>query len=276
LDNEIPRIAAESAANGATSFEAVVLSLYELANDPVLDRKHEISYKVSDIIGTAYSKLVRAGPASGGVHQNILDTHDYELDGGQSGDSAEFFFDASSGEYLGFIDAVVALAYTHAPVFGYIGLRFTPSAIPLIAMQRFALTISVEISTARVRYKNIYASFWNDLHNAANERGGIPHWGQEFRQSASDITAHYGERMMTWRQMLAELSIDSPNTFSTPFSRDTGLEPTESTGIFDNDSVDQFMIALEAASEATSINDSDAMESDAVDQFMIALEAASD
>jgi hypothetical protein len=242
INVDIPRIARESKTSGETLFMVV----YKLATDPILApvSRQVVIDKVSQAIGGEFAKLLRAGLAT-----DILDTHNYDLDGGQSVNSGEFFFDASAGEYPGFIDEVIILAQRHSPVFGAIGIRFTPRATPLIAMQRFALTVSVEVATGRARQEDVYREFWKEVHAAASKRGAIPHWGQEFRQSARAIMAHYGEDLLTWRRMLAELSIDASNTFSTQFSRDKGLEPTHATGIFDSDSIDQFLAGLEAAND---------------------------
>jgi hypothetical protein len=243
LDSEIQHIADEHAAIGATSFEALVLILYELTADPVLNPGGGAA---SNIIAASFAKLVKAGPASGGLYQNMLDNHDYGLDGAEVGDSVEFHFDASANAYLDFIDAVVALANAHFPVFGYIGIRFTPRSTALIAMQQFELTASVEVSTPRTRVREIFAGFWNDVHVAASAHRGLPHWGQEFRQSAAELDALYGDRLATWRGVLASLSGDDPGVFSTPFSRDKGLEPT---GAGDDDAIEQFLLGLEGGSD---------------------------
>jgi hypothetical protein len=245
LYTEIERIADDHAKKGATSGEALFYILYTLATDPVLDSGGDVASAASEIIAQAFSKLARAGPASGGVYENILDLHDYGLDGAESGDSVEFHFDASSGAYLDFIDAVVVLAGVHFPVFGYIGIRFTPGATALIAMQQFGLTASVEVSTPRTRLQDVYADFWTDVHKASNTRGGIPHWGQEFRQSAEDLAARYGDRLVRWRSVLADLVDESPDVFSTAFSRDRGLEPAGSSRLFDDDAIEQFLLGLE-------------------------------
>jgi D-arabinono-1,4-lactone oxidase len=236
-EHQMPRIASES----TTSGEALFLILYKLATDPILrnDARSQVIDGVSKVIGGAFITLARAGLAT-----DILDTHDYSLDGAQSGDSVEFFFDASGGDHLSFIDAVIDLSNKHSPVFGYMGIRFTPRSSALIAMQQFDLSVSVEISTARARQEDVYADFWDDVHAAAADRRGIPHWGQELRQSTDEIANHYGTNLGTWRRMLAELSIDSPQTFSTDFSRIVGLEPTDATGIFDCDAVAQFVAGL--------------------------------
>lgn len=166
--------------------EKLFVVLYRIATDPVLEAGQEVAQAVARAIAGAFSPLARAGPASGGLHKNILDAHDYGIDGAQAGDSAEFHFDAWTGTYLNFVDDVIAVANQNFPVFGYIGIRFTPAATALIAMQQFALTASAEVATPRTRLVDVYAGFWNGVHNAAGARGGIPHWGQVNRQSESE------------------------------------------------------------------------------------------
>jgi hypothetical protein len=243
LNDDIPRIAAKS----DTSGEVLFMTLYKLATDPQLapTLRNDMIDAVSGVIGGSFKDLMRAGLAT-----DILDTHDYELDGVQTVNSAEFFFDASSREYIGFIDKVIALASVHAPVFGIIGIRFMPRATALIAMQRFPRTVSIEVAAGRGKQENVYRKFWDAVQQAANERRAIPHWGQEFQQPDTAIAAHYGDDLVKWRRMLAELSIDAPNTFSTPFSLQHGLEPSEATGVFDADAVDQFLAAFEAAASS--------------------------
>ena len=109
--------------------------------------KGAILSQVTQVIGSG----AVVNPARVGDSTDILDVHGYEVDYAASGDSAEFFFDASERRYLAFADAVVQLAGTHEPVFGYMGIRFTPRSSASIAMQRFALTASVEVATGRAR-----------------------------------------------------------------------------------------------------------------------------
>jgi hypothetical protein len=251
---DIPRIARSSNMSG----EALVLTMYKLATDPILGGgvREEVVGRFSKFVGADFSDLVRAGLSTDVLNKPAPDPPGmaaqctpkvYRLDGTLSINSAEFFFNASSPAYLDFIDRVIALAIAHSPVFGVMGIRFTPRATALIAMQRFPRTVSVEVGTGRAHQDDVYREFWNAVHLAANERRAIPHWGQEFRQPASAIAAHYGKDLLMWRRMLAELSIDSPNTFSTEFSRRHDLERGEATGIFDGESVEQFLAAFEAA-----------------------------
>ena len=100
LDFEIANIAAQHAAIGATSGEALFLVLHRVATDPVLEAGKEVAQAVSQAIAGTFTPLARAGPASGGLHKNILDAHHYDIDYAQAGDSAEFHFDAAAGVYI--------------------------------------------------------------------------------------------------------------------------------------------------------------------------------
>lgn len=247
LDHEIDHLAQQHLAIGATCFEEIFLVLYRIATDPVLDVRDEVSRKVSDIIGKgAFGRLIRAGKASGGKYRNILDAHDYETDGGQAGNSVEFHFDATDVGYLNFIEDVIALAHKHAPVMGYIGIRFTPAASALIAMQQYPLTASVEVATLRSRLDDVYTVFWSELHDASRRRKGIPHWGQEFRHTKQDLDALYGRRIQRWREVLADVCDGASGVFSTDFSRTKGLEPSGSGGSLDDDAIELFMMGLAA------------------------------
>jgi hypothetical protein len=245
LNSEFQRVADAAAAAGLTAFEALVLILYELGTDSVLQGGAGIATTASGIIASAFSNVVRAGPAAGGPGANILDMHDYTLDGAEAGDSAEFLFDATAN-YLDFIDTVINLANAHFPVLGYIGIRFMPRSTALIAMQQFEANVSVEVSTAKTRLQNLFGAFWSDVQDAATRHGGIPHWGQEIPQPADYLDQRYGAGIATWRRVLGDLSADQPAVFSTPFSREKGLEPDWSG---DDDAVDMFLLAFEGGDD---------------------------
>lgn len=241
MDHEIPNIAEKS----ATSGEALVLILHRLMIDDVIgeDSRADIISAVSEVIASAgFDHLVRAGLMS-----DVADTHNYDLDGAESRNAAEFFFDAASPVYLDFIEHVIRLAQSGPPIMGIVGIRFMPRATALLAMQRYPRTVSVEVGTGRSRLVEIYKDFWDGVHKAASDRGAIAHWGLQLRQSAPEIEARYGNDLVMWRRMLGELSIDQPSTFSTHFSRERGLEPTAATGVFDEDAVEEFLTAFEAA-----------------------------
>lgn len=229
---------------GATSGEALFSILHQIAHDSVLEAGPSVAQAASDVIGGSFSRLLRAGPASGPLGQNMLDAHDYGIDGAQAGNSAEFHFDAAGSAYLDFVARVTASALDHFPILGYIGIRFTPASSALIAMQQYPLTASIEVSTPRTRLNDFYADFWTEVHTAAAFTRGIPHWGQEMRTTAEELQALYGERLRRWRNVLFDLSGSQASVFRTGFSQDKGLEPdwTGAKGV--DDALDLFLMAL--------------------------------
>ncbi|MEV4509170.1 FAD-binding protein [Dactylosporangium sp. NPDC049525] len=224
------RIAAES----TTSGEALVLILHRLITDPVLGpiARPQVLRGVADALSGDFRKPVRIGHAC-----DMLDLHNYALDGAQSGNSVEFAFDVRTGDHLTFIDRVRRLAAPDRPtVFGFIGLRFMPKSAAFIAMQRFDCTATVEVATGRVRQEDIYADFWNRVHDAALQCGGIPHWGQQFRHSAEDLAWLYKRDLTRWRETVTAFGLQrpdlsGPDVFSTPFSHAAGLEPLSAVSI---------------------------------------------
>ncbi|MBY3243160.1 FAD-binding protein [Rhizobium laguerreae] len=247
LDSEIANIAQQHAAIGATSGEALFIVLHRIANDAVLDARSDVARAAGQVIAGSFSRTARAGRASGTLGQNMLDAHDYEIDGAQAGNSGEFHFDAASNAYLDFIEDVIAAARRRHPVFGYIGVRFTPRSSALIAMQQYALTASVEVSTIRSRLEDVYGDFWNEVHDRARARSGIPHWGQEMRHNRAELEALYGNSLARWRMVLADLAEGFPKVFMTDFSLDKGLEPSSAApaGNTDDD-IEVFLLGLAA------------------------------
>lgn len=249
MDVEFARIAQLHADLGLTSGEALMFAIHGLATDPVLknDTGPAVADVAANVIGGAFSVLAQAGFASGPLGRNMLDTHDYDLEGAQAGNAIEVHFNAAATDYLAFIEDLGQFARNHFPVLGYIGLRFTPAASALVAMQQYPLTASVEVATLRSRAEDIYADFWDDVHAAARARRGIPHWGEEMRHSASELAALYGDRLRRWRDVLAAVCDGAPAVFSTSFSREKGLEPSATPRVVDDEAVELFMMALAAA-----------------------------
>lgn len=249
LDGEIARIAQQHLAIRATSGEALFMVMHRMGNEPLL--RDEVSAAAADVIAGTFSRTARAGPASGAVYQNMLDAHDYGIDGAQAGSSAEFHFDAATDGYLQFVDAVIGVTLRRRPILGYVGIRFTPAASALIAMQQYALTASVEISTLRSRLEDVYAGFWGEVHDLARMHRGIPHWGQEIRHSKSELESLYGRRMLRWRSVLDDLVDGEPQVMRTDFSVEKGLEPERSvtSSTDDEDDIDYFFMGLNAGTD---------------------------
>ncbi|MCK0511473.1 FAD-binding protein [Aromatoleum buckelii] len=252
LDTEIANIAQQHLALGATSGEALFIVLHRIAHDQVLEARADVTRAVGQVIAGEFSRTARAGPASGGLDQNMLDAHDYGIDRAQAGNSGEVHFDASAPGYLQFVDAVIDAALRRAPVFGYIGIRFTPRASALLAMQQYGLTASVEVSTIRSRLEDVYGGFWAEVHYLSRAHRGIPHWGQEMRHTQSELEALYGAALTRWRSILSDLADGHPEVFRTDFSVDKGLEPVAAPvaipGTTDED-IETFFIGLAAGSD---------------------------
>lgn len=241
LNFDIYDMADTCAKQGGTSGELLFLVLYRLLADPLIANRvgDDLRAAVAAALSGDFQRRIRSGAAV-----DLLDTHDYSFDHAQSGDSAEFFFDAGTKSYLGFADDVVALATKHSPVLGYLALRFTPGATASIAMQRFPLTVALEVATGRARQDDVYADFWADLHRAAAKRGGCPHWGQEFRASDVEIQSLYGESLAGWRQALGELNPSRSTLFRTAFTQSAGLEPLTGTGVYLEDARSLFQASV--------------------------------
>jgi hypothetical protein len=229
----------------ATIGEALFIVLRTLATDSRFPGPAIIGARaaVNDLIhGDQVKQFLKCGLAS-----EILDTHDYGLDGAMVGNSSEYFFDASGTDYLSFVERVRELAWRHEPVFGYMAIRFTPGSTALIAMQQHPSTVSVEVATIRSRLFDRHLGFRNDLNDAANSLNAIAHWGQEFGQDRPYIEGRYGPRLAAWRKALGNIEAGQPPVFSTAFSREVGLEPSGRAGILDDDAVDLFFAGLQGA-----------------------------
>jgi hypothetical protein len=183
------------------------------------------------ILAAAHDPPLRRGPS-----EKILDTHDYSLDGCFSANSAEFFFDAASDSYIQFVEDVLRKAKDLGPIMGYVSLRFVRGTTSKLGMQRFPLTVCIEVSIARPG--SINHEYMKAAHVLALNHRGIPHWGQEHSLNESQVEQLYKERLGPWRWALAETEaplrdVDKTKapvqgTFSSQFTCERGLEPLES------------------------------------------------
>ncbi|WP_092142350.1 hypothetical protein [Cupriavidus sp. YR651] len=109
------------------------------------------------------------------------------------------------------------------------------------------------MSTIRSRLEDVYATFWREVHHWARARGAIPHWGQEIRHTRADLAALlYGNSLVRWCTVLADLVDGFPEVFRTDFSLDKGLEPLSIASPIVNeidDDVDTFLLGLNAGSD---------------------------
>jgi hypothetical protein len=174
-------------------------------NDWTLDSAHEI-------------------PVRRNVSHKILDQQIYERDGCFQGNSAEYFFNGHSERFLEFVDEIFQHAKDVGPVPGYISLRFSRQSDAFLAMERFPLTVAIEISALRPWKAN--AEYFRKVEESALAKGGIPHWGQEHQIERDKVEEIYGEALKIFRWVLAEIEESGKSgTFSSDFTRSRGLEP---------------------------------------------------
>jgi hypothetical protein len=154
----------------------------------------------------------------------LLDQAKYERNGCMEGDSAEYFFNANSDRFLQFVEEVFDHAEAAGAIPGYVSLRFTRQSDAFLAMERFPLSVAIEVTSLRPWEAN--AEYYRKVEASALANGGIPHWGQEQTISRTEVTAIYGEALNAFRWIVAEVeAFGRPGTFSSEFTRFKGLEP---------------------------------------------------
>jgi hypothetical protein len=177
------------------------------------------------ILAGEHDPPLRRGPS-----HKILDTHNYALDGCFSVDSAEFFFDAAKSSYIQFVDDLCQVASDLGPLAGVIALRFIQRTSTMLGMQRFPLTVAIEVAVSRPGSSN--AEYMDHAHSLALTHGGIPHWGQEHKLNVNDVEKTYGNDLELWRWALAETERDMRGTFSSEFTQTRGLETPETLATY--------------------------------------------
>lgn len=170
----------------------------------------------------------------------VLDQHNYlDKSCNVNIDSIEVFFDATDPLLIAYIDALIAFEiaqeFQGKSFAGYASLRFMGESKALLGMQRWPVTCAVEVSG----FKDVPGT--KELIDYAislalnNNFGGILHWGQRNPSTATQIEERFGEtapvrpgELQRWRHALNLITEGgSLNGFSSPFTRQTGLEPVE-------------------------------------------------
>ncbi len=137
--------------------------------------------------------------------------------------SIEVVFDATTMDYLGFLDEILPLAPKFKQA-GYVSLRPSLRSQAPLSMHhvRGSHAMSIEIASLQGLPGN--ASWMSFVHDRAVARGGRPHWGQYNKLDALDVALLYGSAIDEWREGLLTLSGTSTR-FSNAFTKARGLEP---------------------------------------------------
>ena len=143
-------------------------------------------------------------------------------------DSIEVVFDATTSDYLDFLDDVLAIG-PFFPQAGYVSLRPSLPSKALLSMHNTSgkRAISIEIASIKPLLGN--GPFMSYVHHAAVRRNGRPHWGQYNTMQALDTAMLYGDALNNWREALLALQgltqMPDSRIFSNAFTRQRGLEP---------------------------------------------------
>jgi FAD/FMN-containing dehydrogenase len=172
------------------------------------------------------AKLPRTGR---GVH--YLMTSGTRADSDQTdfvSDSLEVVFDATTADYLDFLDDVLAMSPLF-PQAGYVSLRPSLSSTATLSMHNVGSARAVSIELASIKPLLGNGPWLAYCHFAAVRRHGRPHWGQYNKMQTLDTAMLYGDELNKWREGLLALQtltqhVDS-RIFSNAFTRQRGLEP---------------------------------------------------
>jgi hypothetical protein len=201
----------------STAMEA--LAQYD-DSGPVTDLLHDL---VRSIWSYVLKDQVADPPVVRGNSYEIMDSHDYNRDGCLSVHSSEFFFDAASAAYIGFLDALLHLAEVQGPIPGAVAVRYPRKSVAKIGMERFDRTVAVEVATSRP--STMGDQFMKDVRQLALDHGAIPHWGQEHQLTKAQVEARYDAKSLEdWRWAVSETEVKKQGTFSSLFTRNRGLE----------------------------------------------------
>jgi hypothetical protein len=168
----------------------------------------------------------------------VMDQHNYlDRSCNVNVDSIEVFFDASDPMLIAYIDALIAFEvgqeFQGRSFAGYASLRFMGSSRALLGMQRWRVTCGVEVAGLKdVRGTKELIDFAISFALNNNVRG-ILHWGQRNPSTANHVEDRFGRaalvragELQTWRNALKIVTDGGRlNRFSSPFTRQTGLEP---------------------------------------------------
>jgi hypothetical protein len=144
-------------------------------------------------------------------------------------DSLEVVFDATTSDYLDFLDDVLTISPLF-PQAGYVSLRPSLSSKASLSMHNIGSSRAVSFELASIKPLAGNFAWLLYCHYAAVRRNGRPHWGQFNKMQALDTAMLYGDSLNSWREGLVALQriTQQPDSsiFSNAFTRQRGLEPT--------------------------------------------------
>lgn len=139
------------------------------------------------------------------------------------GDSIELIFDATTTEYVDFLDTVLAVAPSYQQC-GWISMRPSRASRATLSMHNFASGRAISIEFTSLKGLPDNREWLRYLQREAMRHGGRPHWGQVNDLNETQVLTMYGVNLIAWREALLRVSGESA-LFSNHFTRQRGLEP---------------------------------------------------
>jgi hypothetical protein len=138
------------------------------------------------------------------------------------GVGSEYIFNAQAPGYLGFVNALFTSAATLGGIPGYISLRFVPQTDAYLGMERWPLSVAIEIGSLTPWAAAI--PYLTAAQSSALALGGIPHWGQWLNEPLPTPTS-FRSSLDAFRYAVATLEDGRTTSFRTPFSAAQALDP---------------------------------------------------
>ena len=186
------------------------------------DRQHLVPWLNGEVIGGRMARPIQEGRRGPHYLMTSGTRADSDSESYKSA-SIEVVFDATTMDYLGFLDEILPVAPKFKQA-GYVSLRPSLRSQAPLSMHhvRGSHAMSIEIASLQGLPGN--ASWMSFVHDRAVARGGRPHWGQYNKLDALDVALLYRSAIDEWREGLLMLSGTSTR-FSNAFTRARGLEP---------------------------------------------------
>jgi hypothetical protein len=139
-----------------------------------------------------------------------------------TGVGSEYFFNARSTSYLTFISSLFATTATLGGIPGYISLRFTPQTDAYLGMERWPMSVAIEISCL-VPWPTAMP-YLTTAQASAISLGGIPHWGQWLGEPIPTRST-YRTSLDPFHLAVASVQDGRSTRFATAFSASQALDP---------------------------------------------------
>jgi hypothetical protein len=202
-----------------TAGDMVALSLSHIWNIPILS--NAIPAIAQQIFGS------RLGPSlnQGRVGRSDLIMSSYRQQNQQAcfrAVSIEPAFDAHQPGYLDFVQTLIEPSKSTRQS-GYWSIRWSTRSTATLSMHNVTSGHAVAVEVTSLKGLPDNEAWISFVEAMALSAGGRPHWGQQHRLADFQLATVYGNNLDEWRAALSDFG--TSNTFSTPYTVRTGLEP---------------------------------------------------